>query len=385
MLRLLALVQKSPGLSPGQRFRLEQWAPHLRADHGITIEFSPFESAELTEILYAPGRRLRKARLVLADTLRRRQDLRRSGAYDGVIVYREAAALGPALYERLFARRLPLLYDFDDAIWIPVAGSPNGAFARLRFPGKTAAVCRLSRLITVGNQSLAAWAKAQAPGAQVAVVPTSVDLSRCTREAAEALPHPRSVDEPLVIVWSGSHSTLPYLEALREPLQKLGRERRVVLRIIANAPPLRPFADVVNCFVPWREAEEASAISAAHIGVMPLPDEPFTRGKCGLKALLYMACGVPAVVSPVGVNRDIVRPSETGLWASDADGWLSALRALGCPAQGAALRARLSQAGRRLVEAEYSAPRSAARYAQAVHQALAPLPHATPPFTQPTQ
>ena len=98
-----------------------------------------------------------------------------------------------------------------------------------------------------------------------------------------------------------------------------------------------------------------------------------------------LACGVPAVVSPVGVNRDIVRPFETGLWASDAAGWLSALRALSSPDHGEALRARLSQAGRRLVEAEYSAPRSAARYAQAVHQAIAPRHHAAHPDAQPTQ
>src|SRR5579859_36651 len=157
--RLLALVQKPMGLAPGQRFRLEQWAPILRARHGVGIDFCPFESPRLTEILHQPGRRSEKAYWMLRDTGRRLGAvLEAKKGYDGVIVYREAALLGPALYERLLRRvSVPFYLDFDDAIWMPMESRANGLFSRLHFYGKTRTVCRLARAVTVGNQFLAQY------------------------------------------------------------------------------------------------------------------------------------------------------------------------------------------------------------------------------------
>src|SRR5256885_7764967 len=138
MVRVLALVPKPTGVSPGQRFRLEQWGS-LLLQHGITVDFAPFESPRLTKILYEPGMRIRKAAYLIADAFRRRTTLRQVQNYDAVVVYREASLIGPAIYERQLARSgKPFIFDFDDAIWAPGSESVNGAFARLRFPGKTA-------------------------------------------------------------------------------------------------------------------------------------------------------------------------------------------------------------------------------------------------------
>ena len=358
-MRLLALVPKRLGVAPGQRFRLEQWAPRLRAHHDIAIDFLPFESPRLGEIIQQRGRALEKAARLLVATWRRRRDVARARDYDGVIIYREAAALGPAFFERWLARRgVPIYYDFDDAIWLRDPGSVNPRAAWLRFPGKVATVCRLARAVIVGNQHLAAWARGVCPPARVHVVPTTIELDRYP-----AQPEPAS--DAFVITWSGTQSTLHHLEGLRPVLEALGRRRRVVLRVISHREPPR-FAGVATEYVPWCAAREAEDVGSAHVGIMPLPDDEFARGKCACKALQYMATGRAVVVSPVGVNVDIVRHRENGLVARTHDEWVAALDELaGSPE----LRARLGQAARATVTGRFSAEIGAAIFARVVRGA----------------
>jgi glycosyltransferase involved in cell wall biosynthesis len=359
MVRLLTLVQKAPGISPGQRFRLEQWAPHLLERYGIALEFVPFESPALTGVIARPGHHFEKAALLLADLLRRREVLALARSCDGVVVYREASMLGPALYERLLASLgLPLIYDFDDAIWLPSSGSVNGAFRALRFPGKTATISRLAGAITVGNEYLAAWVRRHNPN--VFLVPTTIELGDYPPRPAP----PR--DGPFVVGWVGSHSSLVHLESARNALARLGRERQVILRIICDRPPVRPFEGVETDFVPWSREGEGAAVANAHVGIMPLLDNAISRGKCGCKALQYMAARRPVVVSPVGVNTDIVHDG-TGRLARGEDEWVAALHRL---ADSEELRTRLGEAGRRLVEQRYSAEAGARLFAGAVASVL---------------
>jgi len=359
-LRLLALVQKRLDLAPGQRYRLEQWAPRLERLHDIRLDFAVFESNELSETLYKPGHRARKAQLIVSDFWRRREILSRARDYDAVVVYREAALLGPAIYERLLAAmRIPIVVDFDDAIWLAQPSGPNGVFARLRFPGKTASICRLADAVTVGNEYLARYARELC--GDVSIVPTTVDLS--TYHVAPPIPD----EGPFVIVWTGSHSTLAHLEHARGAIERLGRSRAVRLRVICDRPPARPFANVDNEFVKWQSSTEAADVAAAHVGIMPVPDEPFTRGKCALKGLLYMASGRPAVLSPVGVNADIVRPWENGVLATSEDEWHDALERLAASPE---LRRTLGAAGRRTVEEGYSAEQGAKLFAEVCRRAV---------------
>ena len=268
--------------------------------------------------------------------------------------------LGPAIYERLLKRRgVPIFYDFDDAIWLPPAGTRNGVFSRLKFEGKTKTICRLSSTVVVGNSYLAAFASQY--NSRVAIVPTTIELEKYPLQPA------LQDDEPFVIVWSGSVTTLPYLEPVRSAIEKFAQSRRVKVRILCNAPLARPFAHAENEFVQWQEAGEAEAIGRAHVGIMPLPDDDFTRGKCGLKALQYMAVGLPVVLSPVEVNREIVRHDETGLWASTEGEWIAALERL---ASDRALRSRLGQAGRKIVENHYTAATGARLFSKAVRSGL---------------
>lgn len=366
MIRLLVLVPKPTGLSPGQRFRLEQWAPTLERRHGISLDFVPFESPRLTRILYERGRRTKKAMYVALDMWRRRDAIRRSNDYDGVVVHREAALLGPALFERLIARRgVALFYDFDDAIWVSSTrahsnvATANGVFSNLRFAGKTATICKLANVITVGNEYLADYARQHNPN--VCIVPTSIDLDAYTLQ-----PEPET-NEPFVIGWSGSTSTLHSLDVARSAIERLGTRRRVVLRVICNKPPERPFANVENVFVQWREEGEAREVGACHVGIMPLKTDEFSRGKCGLKALQFMATGRPVVLTPVGVNGDIVKHGETGFLAHDDDAWVSALEKLAASPD---VRRSMGAAARRTVEEGYSAEVVATKFALAVRDGI---------------
>ncbi|HEU4994780.1 MAG TPA: glycosyltransferase [Gemmatimonadaceae bacterium] len=358
--RLLALVQRRPDVAPNQRFRHEQWAPHLERAHGITMDFAPFESTELAALFEAPGRRVRKLLLAVRDSARRWIRRHDADRYDAVVVVREATMLGGAFVERaLAAKGVPLIYDFDDAIFL---SSPDGASVStllLRTPWKVAEICRLARAVTVGNDYLAAFARRR--NDNVHIVRTSIDLDRYK-------PQPeRDASAPFTVVWSGSKSTLQYLDTVRPALAALAGCVPAKLRVVCNARP-RPFEGIDMEFVPWAPATEVAALADSDVGIMPLPDTETSRGKCALKALQYMAVGRAAVVSPVGMNRHVIRHNENGLLADDTTSWVSQLERL---ARDPALRRRLAASGRRTIETGYSAEQSARALAGVVRNVLA--------------
>jgi glycosyltransferase involved in cell wall biosynthesis len=359
MIRVLALVAKPPGLSPGQRYRIEQWEPLLRERHGIDVEYDVFESPALTRVLYHPHHRVRKAALLLGDAWRRRRILSRARGYDAIFIYREASLLGPAIYERLLERQqVPIVYDFDDAVWM-TAESRNGIFSSLRFPSKTADICRLATAVTVGNRYLADYAGEY--NRNVDIVPTTIDLARYPVQPE------LTAGRPIVIGWTGSFSTLNHLEMARGAIERFARHHDVVVRVICSEPPRRPFANAQTDFVPWRADSEAHDVGRAHFGIMPLPNDAFARGKCGCKALQYMATGRPVVISPVGINAEIVTTGQNGILADSEDQWVAAFEQLSSsPAE----RARLGAAARRTVELRFSAEQAAERFAAVIHRVV---------------
>lgn len=358
-IRLLAPVVHELGRYPNLRFRLEQWAPYLRRDHGIEVEFLPYESPELSLLMRARGRRARKLALAARDLVRRWMQRHEARRFDGAIVVHEASTIGGAWFERhLSSHGIPFIYDFDDAIWVANTEMGDWTTRLWRAHGRVPEICAMAGAVTVGNEFLAAFARRQ--NANVHVVPTSVELS----QFRELPPPPAGA--PFTIVWMGSTATLVYLDSIRDALERLGKRMPVRLRVIANTPPA-PYANVTLDFVKWSADVEAPALGAAHVGVMPLPDTETTRGKCGLKAIQYMAAGRAVVLSPVGMNADLVQDGRNGLWAATTDDWLAALERL---ARDPALRDRLAKAGRRTVEERYSAETSAAAFARAVRSAI---------------
>ena len=359
-LKVLVLASKAPGLAPGQRFRFEQWAPRLRRDHGIMLDLIPFESPRLSQLLYQRGHFAAKAARVSYDFFRRASAAFAARSYDAVLVFREAALIGPAIYESLIAALgKPIIYDFDDTIWSPAQAHMNGIFSRLHFYGKTSRICRLATAVTPGNEFLAEYARNR--NSSVFIMPTSIEL-----DDYPVIAEPSSA-EPFVVCWTGSTSTLPHFEHARAALEQLAKTIPVAVKVICNEPPARPIAGAEMRFVRWSPEREAQELGDCHAGIMPLPDDEIARGKCGLKALQYMATGRPVVVSPVGVNTEIIRDGVNGLLASSTDEFVAALTRL---AEDPDFRRRMGAEARRTIEERYSGEVVAKAFAQVVRSVV---------------
>lgn len=348
-MRVAVWTPETKDVTPGQRFRIEQWERFLHRE-GFDLTYFPFLDASTAALLKRGGHELTKAVRVTGCLLRRLRLATTTTGFDLVYVFRETALLGPAVAERVLLRRgLPFVFDFDDSVWIRYRSLANVFWSYLRCPGKTAVTCRLARHVMAGNDTLAEYARRHAPA--VSVVPTTIDTDLY-------VPPPAKRDPGVVIGWMGSYSTGPYLELLRAVLPRLARRFR--FRFLAVGA--REFeVDGVDIEVrPWRLETELQDLGQLDIGVMPLPDAPWERGKCGLKALQYMALGVPAVVSPVGVNRSIIAHGRNGLLADTEEDWE---RELGRLLADESLRRRLGHGGRLTVERDFSARVHAPRVA----------------------
>jgi glycosyltransferase involved in cell wall biosynthesis len=259
----------------------------------------------------------------------RRSLYARTKAFDGVLLHRKMLNAWDAFW---LGRACPkLIYDFDDAIMY--SDRTPERISRIRFRRFGRSVLLADRIIA-GNTYLADHALRYNPN--VTVLPTGLDL----RPYAAIAPAPR--DEKVRLVWVGSRSTLKYLAGLKPAFEQIGAaHKNVVLRIVADA-----FFDLSNMAVekvPWSLAGEAGDLMACDIGLAPLPDNPFTRGKCGFKILQYQAAELPVVASPVGVNRDFVQDSCTGFLAADPAQWVAKLNAL---IENADLRRSMGRSGR---------------------------------------
>jgi glycosyltransferase involved in cell wall biosynthesis len=333
-MRVLAIVSSVYDTNPSQRYRIEQWEPLLR-ERGVEITYKPFESDALHEVLYKPGHMPEKLKLVAEALARRTRDVRGARGFDLVYVLREAALLGPPVFERWLAHMgVPFVFDFDDAVFERYVSPSNGYLSYLKFPGKTRAICRMAAHVMAGNEYLADYAREV--NEHVTVIPTTVDTSKY-------MVKPRAPNDVPVIGWSGSHSTATHLSTIKGALRRLAERERFRLRVVA---------------VPWRSATEVEDLRPFDVGVMPLPDDKWSRGKCGMKALQYMGLAIPAVCSPVGVNSEIIRDGENGLLASTDDEWVEKLSML---LRSPEERARLGREGRETIEARYSAAVQAPR------------------------
>ena len=338
--RVLALASY-PIESASSRYRVAQFIEPL-ARRGIDMTLSPFLDAALFADLYSPGRLLRRAPRLLLATLRRLDAIVRAARADVVFVQREAMLFGPPLIEWVAARvlRRPMILDLDDATWLPFPSPVYGRLAALmKGRGKTERLIRWSRVVTCGNPRIAADVRSR--GAEAIDVPSAVDLR---------VFHPRqTTNEVLRIGWIGTHTTYPFLERLMPVFDRLSREHRFVLEIIGSG---RPDIDTR----PWSMNTEAEDIRSFDIGVYPLTDDEWNARKSGLKAVQYMASGVPFVMSPIGVCATMGVRDETHFLATTDEEWLAALRRLLTDAD---LRKRTGEAGRSFAEEHHSLERAA--------------------------
>lgn len=356
-LRVLALAPY-PETAPSTRYRVVQLMEPLR-HLGVHVTLRTLVAATDYPSLRRRGwpsaagllRAARKLRTVLDE----------APAYDAVWIQRGLSlVLDRETLPRLARRGPALVYDFDDAVFLRQPGGSPWTEAARRPAGTTRALCRAAGQVMAGNEYLAAYAREARGGGGdgVLVVPTSVDTrALAPRRRESALP---------TVGWVGSDSALPYLESLAPALRELAAS--VPHRLVVVAGDREPRLPGVHFErVRWSPAVETDALASLDVGLYPLDDTPWTRGKCGFKALQYLACGTACVASPVGVLRDIVRPGVTGLHAVGQEEWTAALARL---LSDAAERRRMGEAGRALVEREYSVDRVAPRVAEALQAAV---------------
>ena len=329
------------------RHRYLQYFPHLESE-GISCHASP-----LLDDAYL-AKKFETGRTPPVDALRgythRLLALTGARRFDLAMVHCELFPYLPSWGEAILPRLgVPYVYDFDDAIFHNYDQS-RLSVVRALFSGKLARVARGAALVTAGNEYLAAWSRRFQR--RVEVLPTVVDLARFPRVS------PARAPGPFVIGWIGSPSTAPYVSLVAEALAQVSRGDSARVVLVGSGPVDLPGVPVE--VRPWSEATEAADIGRFDVGVMPLPDTPWARGKSGFKLIQYMAGGLPVVASPVGANRDIVEHGVNGFLAGTAEEWVSALETLRADP---GLRDRMGRAGRERVRQRYSLAVTAPRLA----------------------
>lgn len=359
-LKVLALTP-IPEEGAGCRFRISQFVPYLRAA-GLDVTVSSFYSLAFFRLVYQPGHVWRKAVMFLGLVCRRFAELLTVRRYDLVFLYREAIPAGPPIIERIIhLLGVPIVLDFDDAIFLANVSDANRAVAFLKDPGRVATVLRLSRAATVGNEFLADYARRY--NGSVTVVPTVVDTMKFVPRQADG----RVADVP-VVGWVGSPTTYGYLLQLADVLREVAKRHRFVLRVSGAGRPV-DIPGVTVEEVPWSMAQEVSLFNGLDIGVYPLPDDDWARGKCGFKAIQCMACGVPVVAAAVGVNCEIITDGEDSFLAATPGEWIAKLSRLISDPE---LRSRIGAAGRVTIEQHYSLNVAAPQLVQVLRAAVEP-------------
>ena len=351
-IRVLALTTY-PDHAAATRFRVVQYAP-LLAEHGVRLDVRPFLSNRAFATFYDRRRLAGTVAGIAAGMARRVADLAHLGRYDVAFVQREAAPVGPPVVEWLAQRRLPLVLDLDDPVYIERVSEIYGALAAaVKWSGKTTSLLQWATAVVCGNPAIAAHVERF--GKPATVLPTIVDVASFTPPASRASGEP-------VLGWIGSHSTLRYLRTLIPALERVARLHRFRVRIVgggAEAADVK-IAGVEVEALPWVLEREIAHLQSFDLAVYPIVPDPWAEGKSGLKAIQYLSCGVPYVASPVGVVGQIGTPGRTHLEATSDDEWVAALsRLLG----DAEAREAMGREGRRWAVEHYSTRAAAATLA----------------------
>ncbi|MDP2371480.1 glycosyltransferase family 4 protein [Rhodoferax sp.] len=329
-------------LGASSRVRFLQYVPWLE-EAAIQVTVQPLLSDALLRLRYARG--AYPVWALVGAYVKRWATLQRREAYDLLWIEKEAFPWWPLWLEAALLRSVPYVLDYDDAVYLAYDANPR-AWVRRLFAGRLGRLMAKSALVVGGNDYLANYARSNG-AARVAVVPTVLDLARYPAHQRRSILDSSKLDR-LRVVWIGSPATVHYLQLLAEPLRVLVREASFVLRVIGGGAVQLPGVPIE--LVPWSEDTEVEAIADCDIGVMPLVDSDWERGKCGYKLIQYMACSLPVVASGVGVNPEIVEPGVNGFLANSNQEWVAALRTLlGDPS----LRSQMGLAGRQRVERDY--------------------------------
>ena len=328
--------------APSQRFRFEQYFEFL-SQNNIQFQVQSFIDIDTWNILYKPGYFFQKTIGILKGFIRRGIKIPVMLSYDFIFIHREASPIGPPIFEWMLGKvfRKKIIFDFDDAIWLANTSENNKIMAAFKFHNKTSSICRWSYKVSCGNRYLANYALKF--NSNVIVNPTTIDtinLHNTINSNKNELP---------VIGWTGTHSTIEYLNFVIPILKKLEANYLFKFIVISNRKPDFELDSMI--FIPWNKETEIEDLNKINIGIMPLKNDQWSEGKCGFKGLQYMALSIAAIMSPVGVNKEIIDDGHNGFLAETETQWLEKLTLLITDAN---LRIQLGKEGRKTIENKYS-------------------------------
>lgn len=342
MASVLILCAHRPKRSPSQRYRFEQYLPFLE-ENGFTFKFSYLLNEKDDELFYSKGNFLAKVLILIKSVFIRLKDSFQFKKYDIIFIQRETSFLGSSYFEKkAFHSGAYVIFDFDDSIWLADTSPGNKKWEWIKKPEKFYTNVANAHCVIAGNAYLAE--KAKPYNKNVVVIPTTVNSDW-------HVPKTEHRNKKLITIgWSGSISTIKHFELLVPVLIKLQEKYRNKLKFKVIGDKYYKHQTLNVEAIEWKENTEVSELNSLDIGLMPLPDDEWANGKCGLKGLSYMACAVPVVMSAVGVNKDIIQNGENGFLVSTNEEWLTILSDL---IENETLRIEVGNKGRETVVKNY--------------------------------
>ena len=330
-----------PDRSPSQRYRFEQFQPFLE-QNGFVIDYFFLINEKDDKKFYASGFYFSKVFILIRSVFKLLYKSFSAPKFDVIFVQREAFMLGTVFFERLFARKTKMIFDFDDSVWLQNVSEGNKSLAFLKDAGKTAKLIEMSDLVFTGNSFLRDYALQY--NKNTVLLPTVVDSDNYSR-----------ISQPskgiICIGWSGSFSTVPYFELALPALIKIKKKYgdKVCFKLIGDENYYNEALNLKG--VKWSSENEVAALSEIDIGIMPLPEDEWTKGKCALKGLLYMSLRQVAVLSDVGVNSEVVEDGVNGFLVRTEQEWVDKISLL---VEDEMLRIEMGEKGRERVVEAYS-------------------------------
>jgi len=358
-MEVLALIPNQYGHAPGQRGSIELWETVL-APVGINIHYAPFETERLRSVLYSPGHYATKITEMLrayADRLKLMGDLKR---FDAVFVYREAALLGPALLEKMVARRgVPIIYQLDDPLFVPYTSPSNGYLSYLKFFGKISEICRLAKVVMVNSTHIREYV-AQF-NQNIWQVPSVVDTKQYVFR-------PDLLEQKtgeVCIGWSGSPTTMANIRVIAGALRTLAEQVPHRVHLIGGTEFDLP--GVPYTAQKWSAETEVDDLRKMQVGMVPLPLNEWNKRKFYMKTAQYMALGIPTVATPLGSNPEVIEHGVSGFLADSESEWVEYLKLL---INDRELRLRMSQAAAKAANEKYSLASNTSKIIEAFRAAV---------------
>lgn len=360
MPRILFIAPHRINRAPSQRFRFEQYFSFLE-EHGFECRMAPLISEKTDRIFYHPKSIFRKVLIFINFVLLRLRHVIQSSFYDVIFIQREAFMMGTTFFEYQFKRSgAKIIYDFDDAIWHHDVSEANKKFAKLKKPEKTGNIIAMSDLVIAGNDYLRKYALQF--NSNVVIIPTTIDTDEYVRKDYH------ENKKTICIGWSGSITTIKHFSLATTALEQLKAKYgdAIYFKVIGDESYINEKLLIKG--IAWNRETELDDLSEIDIGLMPLPDDEWSKGKCGLKGLQYMALEIPTVMSPVGVNTEIIEEGVNGFLAAGDKEWVDKISMLIDDVQ---LRKNIGKAARQTVVKKYSIHSQREKYLELINTLIA--------------